>query len=59
MRADRQHGDLLHAQNATRNAITNLTGEIKGLREDNRATRDAADSSRTTEILAELVAKKF
>ncbi|KAJ7307916.1 hypothetical protein DFH08DRAFT_975300 [Mycena albidolilacea] len=59
MRADRQHGDLLHAQNATLNAITNPTNEIKGFCEDNPATRDAADSSRTTEILAQLVTKKF
>ncbi|KAJ6537948.1 hypothetical protein B0H19DRAFT_1270327 [Mycena capillaripes] len=56
---DQQHNELLHAQNETLHVLLNLTNEIKGLREDNRARRDAGESSRTTELLVELVAKKF
>ncbi|KAF8209922.1 hypothetical protein K438DRAFT_197629 [Mycena galopus ATCC 62051] len=58
-RADQHHNELLQAQNATLSCLKDLTSEIRGLREDNRAPRDAGDSSRTTEILAELIAKKF
>ncbi|KAJ7358623.1 hypothetical protein DFH08DRAFT_953739 [Mycena albidolilacea] len=56
-RAERQHAELLQAQTATLNAVTNLTTEIQGLRQDNRA--NANGTSRTTEILAEIVRKKF
>jgi hypothetical protein len=55
--AERQHAELLQAQTATLNAVTNLTTEIQGLRQDNRA--NANGTSRTTEILAEIVRKKF
>ena len=58
-RADQHHSELLQAQNATLNCLKDLTCEIRGLREDNRAPRDTGESSRTTEILAELIAKKF
>lgn len=58
-RANQQHADVLHTQNRTLDAILSLTTEIKGLREDNRTARDARDSSRTSELLAEIVSKKF
>ncbi|KAJ7936619.1 hypothetical protein B0H13DRAFT_1853353 [Mycena leptocephala] len=58
-RANQQHDELLHAQNQSLRALVDLTTEIKGMREDNRAARDAGETSRTTEILAEIVAKKF
>ncbi|KAJ6601928.1 hypothetical protein DFH09DRAFT_1069474 [Mycena vulgaris] len=58
-RADQHHSELLQAQNATLSCLKDLTSEIRGLREDNRAPRDTGESSRTTEILAELIAKKF
>lgn len=57
--ADRQHDELLHAQNQTLGVLLGLTKEVKGMREDNRAARDGREGSRTTQILAELVAKKF
>ncbi|KAJ7883217.1 hypothetical protein B0H14DRAFT_3433082 [Mycena olivaceomarginata] len=57
--ADRQHDELLHAQNQTLGVLLGLTKEVKGMREDNRAARDGGEGSRTTQILAELVAKKF
>ncbi|KAJ6559566.1 hypothetical protein B0H19DRAFT_1260274 [Mycena capillaripes] len=57
--SDQQHNELLRTQNETLHVLVNLTNEIKGLREDNRARRDVGESSRTTELLAELVAKKF
>jgi hypothetical protein len=57
-RADQQHNEMLQVQNATVDVLKDLTTEIKGLRQDNR-TRDTGESSRTTQILAELVAKKF
>ncbi|KAF8120011.1 hypothetical protein K438DRAFT_180264 [Mycena galopus ATCC 62051] len=58
-RADRQHNQLLDAQNASLCVLRDLTNEIKGLREDYRGARDGGERSRTTEILAEIVAKKF
>jgi hypothetical protein len=57
--ADQQHDALLHTQNQTLDVLLNLTNEVKGLREDNRARRDVGEASRTTELLAEIVAKKF
>jgi prefoldin subunit 5 len=56
-RTKRQHTKLLQAQTTTLNAVTNLTTEIQSLRQDNCA--NANGTSRTTEILAELVRKKF
>ncbi|KAJ7934415.1 hypothetical protein B0H13DRAFT_2305841 [Mycena leptocephala] len=58
-RADQHHSELLQAQNATLSCLKDLTSEIRGLRADNCAPRDTGESSRTTEILAELIAKKF
>jgi hypothetical protein len=58
-RANQQHDELLHAQNQSLRALVNLTTEIKSMKEDNRAARDAGETSRTIEILAEIVAKKF
>jgi hypothetical protein len=49
---------MLQVQNATIDVLKDLTTEIKGLRQDNRA-HNTGESSRTTQILAELVAKKF
>ncbi|KAJ7300677.1 hypothetical protein DFH08DRAFT_997845 [Mycena albidolilacea] len=57
IRADQHHNELLNAQNATLDAIVDLTQEMKGLREDTRASR-AGETSRTAEILAGIVAQR-